>query len=125
MNQPIRMLHLEDNKTDAELVRAVLEADGFACTIVRVEKREDFESAIERDVFDVVLADFSLPQFNGITALTIARKKRPGVPFIFVSGEMVEELAAVALTAGATDYVEKQRLDRLPAALRLALRGTE
>ena len=93
--------------------------------MVRIETREEFVAAMERGGFDLILADYSLPSFDGLSALAIARKTRPEVPFIFVSGAIGEEFAIETLKSGATDYVLKDRLSRLPTAIERALKGAE
>jgi len=124
MSAALRILHLEDDGRDAELVQGVLEAGGVACEVARVDTREAFVAALERDAFDVILADFSLPSFDGLSALNIAREKRPELPFIFVSGTLGEEIAIDAVKIGATDYVLKERLSRIVSSVRRALRET-
>ena len=118
---PLRILHLEDNVGDAELVQAALESDGIAVDVTRVDTRSDFVTALERP-FDVILADNTLPAFDGLSALALARRACPDVPFIFVSGTMGEEVAIDALKVGATDYVLKERLSRIGPAVQRALR---
>lgn len=120
MKAPLRILHLEDNPTDAELVRSVLEAEGLACAVTCVRNRTDYEAALERHDFDLILTDFSLPRYDGLSALALARQKCPEKPTIFVSGTMGEEAAVKCLQQGATDYVLKDRLFRLPSAVRRA-----
>ncbi|MGQ0700794.1 MAG: response regulator [Panacagrimonas sp.] len=122
MNTPLRVLHLEDDPRDAELVQAELEAGGIECEITRVETRETFTAALVAAAPDLILADFSLPSFDGLSALEIAAQQRPEVPFIFVSGTLGEELAIDALKIGATDYVLKERLSRIVSSVRRALR---
>jgi len=114
-------LHLEDNRGDRLLVRSVFEAEGLDCEFVEVETREAFAGALERDRFDLILSDYALPAFDGISALAIAREKHAGVPFVFFSGTMGEELAIETLKAGATDYVLKERITRLVPSVRRAL----
>jgi diguanylate cyclase (GGDEF)-like protein/PAS domain S-box-containing protein len=116
----LRILHLEDNPEDAELVHRSLRRAGLTFEARRVERRLDFESAIQ-DEWDLILADYSLPDFDGALALTIAQASKPAVPFIFVSGAMGEEIAVQALKGGATDYVLKDRLQRLPLAVSRAV----
>ena len=125
MKSLLRVLHLEDDKNDVELAQAKLEEGGFGCDVTHVETRSDFIAALERDVFDIILADYKLPSFDGISALAIALKKDPLVPFVFVSGSMGEELAIESLKRGATDYVLKQRLSRLVPAVKRALTEAE
>ncbi len=116
-----RVLHLEDNALDGELVRETLNADRLVCTIERVWDRESFANALMTRTYDLILADHHLPNFDGEQALTIAHDLTPRTPFIFVSGTLGEEIAVEALKRGATDYVVKQRLERLPAVARRAL----
>ncbi|MDB6053075.1 MAG: histidine kinase, partial [Verrucomicrobiales bacterium] len=118
----IRVLYVEDNEFDRELVAQVLERDGFALEIVTADNEADFRSSLERPDFDLILSDFTLPQFSGDHALTLARELRPEIPFLFFSGTIGEERAVASLRAGAVDYVLKQNLDRLPSAIRRALR---
>jgi two-component system cell cycle sensor histidine kinase/response regulator CckA len=125
MSRQIRILHLEDNANDGELVEALLTGEGIECETVRVETREAFSAALQENTFDLILSDYSLPSFDGLSALDLAHGKHPDVPFIFVSGNLGEELAVASLQNGATDYVLKQRLNRLPAAVRRALREAE
>src|SRR5438876_10552205 len=122
MPAPLRILHLEDDPIDAELVRATLEGSGLACESVRVDDRPGFEAALDAGTFDLILADYSLPSYDGLSAQALARERRPDVPFIFLSGTLGEEIAIERLKEGATDYVLKQRLARLPHVTRRALR---
>ncbi len=117
-----RILHLEDSAADAELVAERLRQGGFTAEIERVETKRAFIDALATDrAFNLILADFSLPDFDGIVALTIARELAPDIPFIFVSGMLGEETAIEAVRAGATDYVVKERLGRLAVVARRAL----
>jgi PAS domain S-box-containing protein len=122
VKSPLRILYLEDDPKDAELVQAMLEAEGVACLVTRVESQADFLGSLEQDGFDLILADYSLPSFDGISALKLAVDKRPDLPFIFVSGKMGEEVAIEALKIGATDYVLKTRLSRIVFSVQRALR---
>jgi PAS domain S-box-containing protein len=121
----LRILHLEDSPVDAELVAACLAEAGIDAEVVRVETRSEFLAALERERFDLLFADHSLPSFDGISALAIARETCPTVPFIFISGALGEELAIETLKGGATDYVLKERLERLAPAVRRALGEAE
>ncbi|HJQ22928.1 MAG TPA: response regulator [Blastocatellia bacterium] len=125
MDRPLRILHLEDSPLDAELVRAVLDVEKIACEVERVETRDEFLAAVRRGCADVILADYTLPSFDGLSALEIAAVSCPQVPFIFVSGSLGEEVAIESLKRGATDYVLKHRLGRLGPALRRALDEVE
>ena len=115
-------MHLEDDRRDAELIRDLLESDGIVCEVKRVETRDAFIASLEQGGFDLILADFSLPSFDGRSALTLALERCPDVPFIFVSGTLGEEVAIDALKVGATDYVLKDRLSRIVSSVRRALR---
>ena len=117
---PIRILHLEDSDLDAELIEATLDAVG-QIVIERVIERAEFVAAAQPDRHDLILADYNLPTFDGVSALAIAREQCPETPFVFVSGTLGEETAVEALKNGATDYVTKQRLDRLPRTVLRAL----
>jgi PAS domain S-box-containing protein len=122
VDRTLRTLHLEDDPRDAEIVRDMLEAGGVACDITRVQTREDFAASLEKGRWDLILADYLLPSFDGMLALKIAAQRSPHVPFIFVSGVMGEELAIEALKLGATDYVLKERLSRIVSSVRGAVR---
>ena len=125
MNAPLRILYLENDLADAELVQETLEADGIACELTRVEAEGEFRAALQRGGFDLILADYTLPAFDGLSALRIVRQQLADVPFIFVSGTLGEEVAIDALQTGATDYVFKTRLSRLVPAIRRAMREAE
>src|SRR5262249_36907226 len=121
----LRVLLLEDNPHDAELIQAFLQADGFTCDITRVQTQAEFTTALSRGHLDVILADYQLPSFDGMSALKIALTVRPEVPFIFVSGTLGEEVAVEALKTGATDYVLKTGLMRLVPSVHRALGEAE
>jgi signal transduction histidine kinase/FixJ family two-component response regulator len=122
MNFPLRVLHLEDDARDTELVQATLEGEGIQSELTRVEREQDFLAALKRESLDLILADYTLPSFDGLSALRIAQQDSPDVPFIFVSGTLGEDVAIEALKTGATDYVLKTRLARLGPAVNRALR---
>jgi len=124
-SRPLRILHLEDDPGDAALVKETLLRDDVTCTIVTVETRDEFARALAAGRFDVILADYSLPSFDGITAQAMAAEQCPATPFIFVSGTLGEEIAVERVKAGAIDYVVKQRLSRLPMSVRRAIREAE
>ena len=126
MSEHLRILHLEDDPRDAELVEATLAAEGYACNIRVVDTRDDFIAALAEDGLDLILADLALPGFDGMAALRLVRTLQPEIPFIFVSGRMGEEAAIDSLRNGATDYVLKNRLSRLlPAVKRALLEASE
>lgn len=125
MKQPLHVLYLEDDPRDAELVQETLESEGVPCCFTRVETEADFVASLEQPGFDVILADYTLPSFDGLSALKIAQRRRPHVPFIFVSGTLDEEVAIEALKIGGTDYVFKTRLSRIVPAVQRALREAQ
>jgi PAS domain S-box-containing protein len=125
MKSPLRILYLEDDPRDADLVQETLASDGIASEIVRVETEAEFIASLESGGFDLILADYTLPTFDGISALKIVRKNWPQVPFIFVSGTLGEEVAIEALKIGATDYVFKTRLLRIVPSVQRALREAD
>jgi len=117
-----RILLLEDNSEDAELVARQLEGAGLSCEIRRVDSREGYAAALSEGPFDLILSDYGLPGFDGSAALALARSLHPGTPFIVVSGVIGEDHAIDMLRQGATDYVLKERLSRLAPAVERALR---
>src|ERR1700691_3119045 len=122
----LRILSIEDDPNDTMLIQDLLETEGMACEVTRVDTLAAFIASVEQGGIDLILADYALPSFNGISALNFAMKACPDVPFIFVSGTLGEEIAIEALKIGATDYVLKTRLSRLvPSVLRALREATE
>ena len=121
MSKPLHLLMVEDSALDVELTLSRLDAAGFLYDVHVVDNAIDFDAAVQTGRYDVVLADFVLPTFSGGEALAMARRFSPSLPFIFVSGVLGEEHAVDMLKRGATDYVLKQRLQRLPAVIDRAL----
>jgi len=119
---PLRLLQLEDNTVDAQLITATLIEGGIACQSQIVDTRQAFVAALKEGRMDLILADYSIPGFDGMTALILARQHCPDVPFLFVSATIGEELAIDAMHQGATDYVLKQGLGRLVPSVQRALR---
>jgi PAS domain S-box-containing protein len=120
-----RLLHVEDEVTDSDLVNVWLQEAGLEWDVVRVDTREAFVSALENESFDIVLSDFQLPAFNGLEALKETRARRPELAFVFFTATLGEERAVEALKAGATDFVAKERPARLVPALRRAVLESE
>ena len=125
MKTPLRLLHLEDDPVDAELITTTLMEGNIPCQSQLVDTRQAFVAALKEGRMDLILADYSIPGFDGMTALTLARQHCPDVPFLFVSATIGEELAIDAMHQGATDYVLKQRLGRLVPSVQRALRELE
>ncbi len=122
---PRRLLLLEDYPDDAELLRRSLAIEWPDCEIVLLSTEGGFRAALQQKGCDLILSDYSLPGFDGLAALAVARQECPEVPFLFVSGAIGDEIAVESLKAGATDYVLKDRLARLVPAIRRALKEAE
>jgi PAS domain S-box-containing protein len=121
----MKILHLEDNVHDAELVREILLEEWPDCQITTVAREDDYVAQLQAGRPDLIISDFTLVRFDGNSALTLARQHAPDTPFIFVSGTIGEERAIEAVHAGAADYVIKDRMQRLTTAIRRALRESE
>ena len=122
--QHLRILHLEDDLVDAELLSLTLIEAGMPCDVLRVDTRPGFVQALQQREFDLIISDLSLPGFDGSAALEIVRQQYPDIPFIFVSGTIGEEAAIESLLSGATDYVLKHKFSRLIPAVQRAQRET-
>jgi len=118
----LRILLLEDDARDAELIQELLEADQFDCEVIRAQTRAEFVAGLANAAINLILADYKLPSFDGLSALKLALAARADLPFIFVSGSLGEEVAIEAVKIGATDYVVKSRLSRLVPSVQRALR---
>src|SRR5262245_45926986 len=120
MAAPLRVLVLEDRPSDARLVIHELQRAGFDPKWERVETEADFVARLDWE-WDLILADYDLPQFDAATALARVRERNLDIPFIIVSGTIGEELAVAAMKEGAADYLLKDRLSRLGPAVNQAL----
>lgn len=125
MDRLLQILILEDVASDAELVKFELMEAGLNFNSSCVQSRETFLKALSEYRPDIILSDYSLPSFDGLTALTIVSEQYPDIPFIFVSGALGEERAIDLLKKGATDYVLKNSLSRLAPAVLRALQEAE
>jgi len=121
----IRILLVEDSETDAEITLRELKRGGLSFESRRVENEDDLIRTCDEFMPHVVLSDFAMPHFDGLSALKTVRRIRAELPFIFVSGTIGEETAIESLHSGANDYVLKTNLSRLPVAVRRALRDSE
>jgi len=113
----LRVLIVEDSPADAELMLRALRSGGFEPLHQRVDTAADMRAALERQPWDVVLSDYVMPGFDALGALALLKERRPDVPFIVVSGSVGEDTAVAAMKAGATDYLMKDRLQRLAPAV--------
>lgn len=118
----MRILHLEDSLLDHELVVELVRSGGWECLFHRVETREQFLTALDRNDTDLILADHTMPGFDGLSALRFVRERNLRIPFIFVTGSMRESEAIETFDSGATDYILKDRMSRLVPAIHRALR---
>ena len=118
---PLRLIIVEDQPLDAELVLAALERTGFSPQAIRVDNRAQFIDEIAKADVDVVLCDYNLPSFSALEALDLLRERRPDLPFIVISGSIGEETAVETIKRGADDYLLKDRLGRLGSAIAQAL----
>jgi PAS domain S-box-containing protein len=125
MTSPIRLLLLEDNDRDAELAQRELRRGGLDFHALRVATQPAFTDALASFQPDLILADYRVPAFSGLDALALARERCPAAPFILISGTLPEDEATEALKLGATDFVSKLRLNRLPIVVQRALREVQ
>ncbi|MDC4205676.1 MAG: response regulator [Candidatus Manganitrophus sp.] len=122
MTTPLRTLILEDSEDDAALLLLELERGGFDPTHERVDTAKAMSAALEGQTWDVILADYKMPHFNALNALSILKEKRQDIPFIIVTGSIGEETATAAMRAGANDYLMKDNLTRLNETVRRELK---
>src|SRR2546422_1383402 len=118
---PVLILHLEDDPDDRFLIGRMLKAEGLVCEFVQARSASEFEVALQRPHYDLILSDYTLPGYSGMLALRAAQEKHPQTPFIFLSGTIGEEAAVESLQRGAVDYVLKDKPGRLVAAVKRAL----
>jgi signal transduction histidine kinase len=119
---PLRVLHVEDDQLDAELAVEALRKGGFSASVVLVQTESEFEQELRSHAPDIVIADYNLPNWNGMGVLEVVRRESPDIPLILVSGSLKDVTAVECIKAGATDYVSKDGLARLPEVIRRALR---
>ncbi|HEU5305301.1 MAG TPA: PAS domain S-box protein [Gemmatimonadales bacterium] len=120
-SDPLRILILEDVPMDAELVEYELERARIPFSSRRVDSRDGFLRELEQFQPDLILSDYTLPRFDGMTALSLARERAPSIPFLIVTGSVNEETAVGCMKAGATDYLLKSNLARIGPAIEAAL----
>ncbi|MEA3186478.1 MAG: hypothetical protein QOD99_308, partial [Chthoniobacter sp.] len=120
MLRPLRVLLVEDRPTDAELVVRELRRAGFDPNWSQVDTEEEYLSQLSPDV-DLILSDYTMPNFSGLRALELVNQSGLDLPFIIVSGSIGEDIAVSAMKQGATDYLLKDRLERLGPATTMAL----
>lgn len=121
----IKILHLEDNENDALLVQSILKKANINFEYFLTDAEEEYQSILEEKNFDIILSDYHLPGYSGSEALLFAKERFPNIPFVFLSGTMGEDAAIESLLNGATDYVLKNRLDRLIPAIFRAFKESQ
>jgi len=125
MDKKIKILHLEDSLKDSELIHSLIESSGIRHVYFLADNEKDYLNILEKENIDLILSDYCLPDYNGNEALKVAKGKFADLPFIFVSGTMGEDVAIKAMLNGATDYVLKNKLERLVPAIKRALHEHE
>lgn len=125
MDRKIKILHLEDDSFDAELIKETLETENILCDIDVVSHKKQFEEKLNASKYDIILSDNTLPDFDGVSALKLARLKSPETKFIFVSGSILEDVAIHSMREGAMDYVFKNKLSKLKPAVLKAIENIE
>lgn len=125
MKKELEILHLEDNKLDAEIIKNILQDEGIEYNINIVNNQNEYQSLLLDNDYDIILSDHTLSGYDGISALKFARENKPHIPFIFISGTIGEERAIAALRNGAKDYVLKNNLDKLVPAIQRVIAESE
>ncbi|MFH1320936.1 MAG: response regulator [Bacteroidota bacterium] len=125
MNKKIRILHIEDSLKDSELIHALIESGGIGHDYFLADNEKDFINILDTEKVDIILCDYNLPNYNGNEALRVVKEKYSHIPFIFVSGAIGEDAAINAMLNGATDYVLKNKLERLVPAIKRAIHEYE
>lgn len=120
-DQPVRILFVEDLPSDVEFARRELTNEGINFESIVVETEPDFRRALKEFKPGIVVSDYSMPEFDGMSALNITRAQADYIPFIVLTGSMNEETAVKCMKAGANDYVIKEQIKRLPFAILEAL----
>ncbi len=122
MNRLLQVLFVEDSEDDAALLQIELQRAGYQPVGHRVETAAEMRAALDRQEWDLIIADYRMPRFDGLAALALVKEKGLDLPFIIVSGHITEETAVAAMKAGAHDYVMKDKLTRLASAVERELR---
>ena len=125
MGTPIRVLIIEDSDNDKELLLLELRRGGYSPEYICVETEADMNEALDHHKWDLIISDYSLPQFNGLQALEIAKKRQLDIPFILISGTIGEEVAVNAIKEGASDYLMKGNIKRLIPTIGRELKDAE
>jgi len=122
MKKSIRLLIIEDSEDDAELLVRKVTKSGYKIKYTRVESEKEMKSALQQEAWDLIISDYSLPNFTGLSAINLINQLKIDIPFIIVSGAIGEDIAVEAMKAGAHDYIMKDNLARLSPAIERELR---
>jgi len=114
VKRSLQVLHLEDDLMDAELIRAELEEQHIPCSVTLISSAQEFAVTLRERSIDLILSDSSVPGFDTLTALKLAREQHPEVPFIFISDNSSPKLQSDAFRLGATDFISKREVAKLP-----------
>jgi DNA-binding NtrC family response regulator len=125
MTDGLKILIVEDNQSDTDLLQRELKKNGWNFISEVVQTRESYENALESFSPDIILSDYSLPAFDGVTAFNIKQKKSPEIPFIIVSGTIGEEKSIELIKSGITDYALKEKIFSLPPKISRALKDAK
>jgi len=125
MIKKVNILHLEDSIKDSEIIRSIIDNGEIVYNYFLADNEKEYLEILEKENIDLILSDYNLPDYNGSEALKVSKKKYAHIPFIFVSGAIGEDAAIHSMVNGATDYVFKNRLERLVPAIKRALRENE
>jgi signal transduction histidine kinase len=125
VNKKIKILHLEDSLKDSELIHSILDSGDIVHDYFLADNEKDYINILEKENIDLILSDYSLPDYNGNEALKFAKEKYSHIPFIFISGTIGEDAAINTMLNGASDYVLKNKLERLVPAIKRALHEYE
>jgi PAS domain S-box-containing protein len=122
MKSQLRLLIVEDSEFDAQMMVSMLRKGGYEVSFQRIETAEQMRAALNEGSWDIILADYNLPEFNALSALAILQQSGLDLPFLIVSGGIGEDIAVAAMKAGAHDYLMKGNLNRLAPAVERELR---
>lgn len=125
MNKRIEILHLEDSQKDSELIKSIIENGGIEFDYFLVDNETDYVNILANENIDLIIADYSLPGYDGYEAFKVSKELYPDIPFIFVSGTISEDTAIDAMVNGAVDYVLKNNLARLVPSIRRSLKQSK
>lgn len=125
MSKSIHILNIEDSVDDSELMLIEFEKAGYSPIWERVETPENMQKALEKNDWDIIISDYTMPHFSGPEALKLLQEYGRDIPFIIISGAVGEDIAVISMKAGANDYLMKSNLTRLVPAVEREIREAE